>query len=266
MPNCEYCRQPATLTKEHLWPASLHKRLYAINQQTKNIFWLSRLQREIPNEPQIRDVCAHCNNVTLSKLDDYICKLFDSTFKSIAERHAELVFEYDYHLLKRWLLKISYNSARIHNSPDRDALECVLPYILGADLRVGRSIQLFVQLVHPQEISEIEANKDGDPQKKILVEPSIHRLGHMIFRAHGVGQKILRTIHLRSYTFYLAYWQPNGGRAEQNDFAEVFNLGMPGVQLLRPSNQKVKLFCDGIGAWDSLKDARNARFSSEVDA
>ena len=266
MPNCEYCRQPATLTKEHLWPASLHKRLYTANQQAKKSFWLSRLQRDIPSEPQIRDVCAPCNNVTLSKLDDYICKLFDSNFKSIVERHATLAFEYDYHLLKRWLLKMSYNCARIHNSLDRDALQCVLPYILGVDLRMGRSIQLFVRLVHPQEISEIETNEDGDPKKKILIEPSIHRIGHAIFHAHGVGQKILRVVHLRSYTFYLAYWQPNGGRAEQNDFAEVLKLGMPGVKLLRAADQNVELICDGIGAWDSLKDSRNSRFSSEVDA
>lgn len=266
MPNCEYCRQPGPLTKEHLWPTSLHRRLHAVNQQTKNIFWLSRLQREIPNEPQIRDVCAYCNNVTLSTLDDYMCRLFDSTFTRIVERYAEVVFEYDYHLLKRWLLKMSYNSARIHNSPDRGALKCVLPYILGADLRMGRSIQLFVRLVHPQVISESETSKDGDPQTKVVIDPSIHRLGHVIFRAHGIGQKTLRAIHLRSYTFYLAYWQPGNGRAEQKDFAEIFKQGMPGVQLLLPSDEKIKLFCDGIGAWDSLKDARNARFSSAVDA
>ncbi|HEJ3574175.1 TPA: hypothetical protein ACKP5F_005770 [Pseudomonas aeruginosa] len=266
MPICEFCQKQAVLTKEHLWPAALHKRLYTINQQSRKIFWLSKIQREIPSEPQIRDVCAECNNVVLSKLDDYICRLFDSTFKNVVRRFDEVVFEYDYHLLKRWLLKISFNSAKVHNSPDRLALERVLPYILGADLKMGRSIQLFVQLSHPQDIYETEFKEDGDPNKKVLVEPLMHRLGHVIFRAHGIGEKILRAVYLRSYVFYLAYWLPGGGNAEQSDFAEIFGQGMRGIRLLRPSEERVKLLCDGVGAWDSLKDSRSNQFSSDVEA
>jgi hypothetical protein len=105
------------MTREHLWPASLHRRLIEANGQvTKNVFWLARLQREIPNEPQIKDVCAECNNVILSKLDAYICSLFDSTLAHVPRRNDRVCLAYDYHLLKRWLLKMSFNSARIHNS------------------------------------------------------------------------------------------------------------------------------------------------------
>lgn len=50
MPICEFCQKQAVLTKEHLWPAALHKRLYTINQQSRKIFWLSKIQREIPRE------------------------------------------------------------------------------------------------------------------------------------------------------------------------------------------------------------------------
>src|SRR5688572_8163074 len=108
---CAYCGEPGVPTKEHLWPASLHRRPLAVNSQSKNIFWLARLRREIPSEPQIRDVCARCNNGVLSELDKYICEVFDKSFAKVLARHERVRFEPDYHLLKRWLLKMSFNSA-----------------------------------------------------------------------------------------------------------------------------------------------------------
>jgi hypothetical protein len=52
----------------------------------------------------------------LSQLDGYICALFDRYFIYLCQRHATVRFEYDYHRLKRWLLKMSFNSARVHES------------------------------------------------------------------------------------------------------------------------------------------------------
>jgi hypothetical protein len=156
-----YCKRPASLTKEHLWPAGLHKRLLTLNQEAKGLFWLARLQREIPSEPQIRDVCEQCNNVTLSELDNYICRLFDTAFSRIAQRNELIEFSYDYHPLKRWLLKMCFNSARIHNSVDRDALEVLVPYILDGRDSIGNSAQLFIQLTYPQAISEQEFDQQA---------------------------------------------------------------------------------------------------------
>lgn len=263
---CSYCKEPATITKEHLWPAALHKRLYAANEQTRSCFWLARLQRIIPAEPQIRDVCTQCNNVTLSELDSYICNLFDSTFINIIKYDEVVQFEYSYHLLKRWLLKMSYNSSRIHDSLDRRELERLLPYILGKHDRLGRSVQLFVQLVYPEEIDECELDECYESSGKLLVEPSIHRVGHMLFRAHGLGEKILRTVHMRSYSFFLAYWPPDGNRAEQDDFENVFTSSMSGANLLRPSRTSIRLVCNGMGAWQSLRESRSATFVSDNDA
>jgi hypothetical protein len=137
-----------------LWPNSLHKRLYTVNQQSESYFWLSRLQHIIPSKPTIKDVCAHCNKVILSKLDDYICRLFDTDFINICKFNDKVFFEYDYHLLKRWLLKISYNSARIYSAHDKKALEIMLLYILGKNDRLGRSVQLFVLLTYPEELKK----------------------------------------------------------------------------------------------------------------
>ena len=129
MSNCAFCKQSGTMTREHLWPAALHARLLAANSQAENAFWLRRLEKPIATEPQIRDVCARCNNGVLSQLDTYICELFDRSFVHMPARNGSVSFDYDYHRLKRWLLKMSYNSARIHSAPDLEALETARKYI-----------------------------------------------------------------------------------------------------------------------------------------
>lgn len=263
---CAYCKRPGTLTREHLWPASLHSRLLAVNEQSENIFWLARLRREIPSEPQIRDVCANCNNGVLSKLDNYICGLFDERFRKILARDERVLFEPNYHLLKRWLLKMSFNSARIHNSPDREALEKLLPYILGVNERLGRSVQLFVQLLYPEIPPPAELTPSSQDNEEMLFEPAGNRVGFMYFQAPGIGKKLLRAVHLRSFSFFLAYWRPERGRQEQADFEAVFTKQWTGAVLLRPSQGTLELVCNGMGAWASFRDSRVNRLVFDTDA
>lgn len=63
-------------------------------------------------EMVISDVCAECNNTKLSELDSYFCSLYDSYFKEYHEEKKPFTFSYDYDLLLRSLLKITYNSSR----------------------------------------------------------------------------------------------------------------------------------------------------------
>lgn len=254
---CAYCKKENKLTKEHLWPNSLHKRLYKANQQSESYFWLSRLQRFIPSEPTIKDVCAHCNNVVLSELDGYICRLFDTDFINIYQFNEKVSFEYDYHLLKRWLLKMSYNSARIHSAHDEKALEVMLPYILGKDDKLGRSVQLFALLTYPEEVKKQEIDKTITSDEIIVIEPTNHRVGHALFRVPNIGQKILRVVHLRSFSFLMAFWPPAGGKTEQNDFESIITSKMKGLKLLHANKQNVTLECCGLGAWKSIKDSRS---------
>jgi 5-methylcytosine-specific restriction endonuclease McrA len=69
---CAYCGSSGPLTREYLWPASLHQRLMEANNDPKGRFWLRRANAEIEGEPKLRDVCQACNNGVLSQLDAYI--------------------------------------------------------------------------------------------------------------------------------------------------------------------------------------------------
>lgn len=143
---CAFCDNPGQITREHLWPAGLHERLRTANGDSESSFWLRRTDSEFAGGPTLKDVCQTCNNGVLSILDSYICELFDRYFATILERGQKVRFEYDHHRLKRWLLKMCFNSARIHHSNDEFAYLPLLPYIRGEDDALGRSVQLYVQL------------------------------------------------------------------------------------------------------------------------
>jgi len=81
----------------------------------------------------------------------------------------------------------------------------------------------------------------------------------MLFRVPGIGQKVLRAVHLRSFGFYLAFFLPNEKLAVRNDFMNVFITNTPSTVLLRPSTPTVELTCNAMGAWDSFKASRTAK-------
>ena len=253
-PACAYCGSRDPLTREHLWPKALHRRIIEASEEKQNRFWLAKIKKEIPSEPTIRDVCALCNNVRLSVLDAYICEAFDRFFVHKHERHEEVEFEYDYHLLKRWLLKICFNSARIHSAKDGMVFPPLLPYILGTSELVGRSVQLYVQLTYPAPIPE-ELLDPCDPRPSIFY-PTVNRVGNLWFHREGIGRKMLRAVHLQGFSFYLAFFLPNEKRAVPEHFCETFLSCMRKAVLLRASRSKATLVCDGINAWDSIADAR----------
>ena len=106
MKYCAYCSEQGSLTKEHIWPRSLitkYEGLKTFNPRSNSFY---------TGEPVIKDVCAPCNNVHLSKLDSYLSELHEKYLQNILMPGDAAFVEYDYNLLLRALLKISYNSAR----------------------------------------------------------------------------------------------------------------------------------------------------------
>ncbi len=257
---CSYCGETTSkITKEHLWPTKLHSRLLKANEQQQNAFWLRKLNSTLKTEPTIRDVCAPCNNGFLSDLDGYACTLFDESFSKIVQRHETVKFVGDYHKLKRWLLKICYNSARVHTAFDIFAYKPLLPYIRGLSEATGRSVHLYAHLTYP-DIAPPERVKSGVP---LLFEPTNNRVGFMDFTVPAVGRKIVRTVHMRSYSFFLAFFEPKETAAVRRDFDNQFLSEIPNAVRLRPSITSVNLVCDGWSAWDSFEGSRANRIVIE---
>lgn len=103
---CAYCGNTGRFTSEHIWPRGILKRTnYGVRFGIK-------IGKTISGDMTINDVCRECNNGPLSRLDDYACDLYDRYFACVPESGDFIEFRYDFALLMRWLLKISYNATR----------------------------------------------------------------------------------------------------------------------------------------------------------
>ncbi len=219
-------------------------------------FWLRRIDQEIAGEPVIKDVCEVCNNGPLSTLDAYICSLFDRHCARILTRGETVTFDYDYHLLKRWLLKMSYNSARMHEAMDLIVYPPLLPYILKGQEQLGRSVRLFLQLCYPGKVSPRDREQYlGGGDEPEIWEPRLNRVGHAYVTISGKS-KLLRIVHLQSYIFYLAFFEPGSGTTASKEFVSAFTGHSPGTIELLASRGTVKLPCEGLDAWTAFKGSR----------
>jgi hypothetical protein len=191
-------------------------------------------------------------------LDGYICILFDRYFSHILAKNQKVRFEYNYHLLKRWLLKMSYNSARVNGSIDLFVYPALLPYINGLSLSRGRSAQLFIQLSYPGPIPARERDLLGSEYLDApdVWEPRDNRVGLAWINIPSRGRKLLRTIHLRSYSFLLGFNAPGATSAEARNFADALLTFVPGTKLLTASSSHLDLSCNGVDAWESYFGAR----------
>lgn len=255
MQTCAYCEvDKSKLTKEHLWPACLHKRIDTANRSyigARNLFYLAKINRIILGEPQIKDVCANCNNRTLSVLDAYICKLWDNYFNRIVEAGYDVTFQYDYNLLSRWLLKMCFNSSRIHKS-DLIHLRNCRHYILGAG-RHPENVKIHLQLVKPSNFTadEREAMQvAGLPISRY--EPRLNRVGHATYGTRaGVG-RVIRAVHLQSYLFLIHVFPLNVTPNNRMRDLEDFQTAMPFAVGLNADSDSCTVRCEGIDAKESF--------------
>ncbi|RUW45127.1 hypothetical protein EOA32_34940 [Mesorhizobium sp. M1A.F.Ca.ET.072.01.1.1] len=224
--------------------------------KVSQVFWLRRIEKAVVDDPTIKDVCRVCDNGFMSDLDSYICQLFDGQFSIIRQRYEQVRFTYDFHMLKRWMLKMAYNSARIHNARDTFALKAVLPYIRGEDNQLGRSVRMFLQLAHPAPIPPNERAALGGDEVPQIWEPRLNRAGLAIVNIPHLGSKIIRMVSLQSYGFFLAFADPAGGASAGNQFADAFLKRWPNAAEIKASENHVNVICDGSDSWESIKDAR----------
>jgi hypothetical protein len=229
MKNCAYCDKPEKLTKEHIWPSTLIRKF-------EDLLTYNKSQNKLyKGDPLIKDVCGACNNIHLSKLDSYLSKLFDEHFKEILNPGDSANLEYDYDLLLRGLLKISFNSARAAASEKIiTAHQKFTKYILEGG-HCGK-IMLRLQIV--------TASKAINPQDNTekMVRPEILRCADIGYDGELSKQFMIRMIAINSFWFYIiipyAYESPTNWRTFLNGFCnwEI----RPGV-LVSPSSSKLEI-------------------------
>lgn len=147
MGKCAYCKQEKRLTREHLLPDWYLK----IDPSPEDTTFLERAKdRFISSDPVIKDVCAECNNVRLSQLDKYGKSVYTSTLSHFIYRDEPFSLNFDYTRFVKWLIKIAYNSARIHGT-DIHVLEDYAS-ILVDQSPLPEHLRVFVTTITPSVI------------------------------------------------------------------------------------------------------------------
>ena len=123
---CAYCSQQKKLTREHVIPD------WYINtdRSPNNLAFSERAPKKFVSEMVVKDVCGECNNTHLSSLDSYGKTLYEEYFHDFIFNGEAVEFLYNYQKLLKWLIKCSYNSARVHNA-DLEVLNGYAEYLIS---------------------------------------------------------------------------------------------------------------------------------------
>lgn len=197
MPLCSYCDHDRAPTREHIIPSWYYRH----DSSPDDLGFMEKAKGKIiKTELVIRDVCGVCNNGSLSELDAYGKELFFSHLNRYVFKDSNESLSYDYEKLVRWLLKISYNSARAHDS-DAIILAQYKKAILG-EQALPAGLILRIRTIAPAThgvYSVFPAEKDS----AIANYPTWFRVG--VFRVNSFDSMYwaFRHITINSYSFLL---------------------------------------------------------------
>ena len=165
----------------------------------------AQAQRVFGADLVVKDVCATCNNGPLSELDAYACALFDNYFCKVIERNETVDFRYEHDKLLRWLLKISYYSARttkadlIFYRPLRD-------YILGVAVKPA-FVSATLDIVVPSIVNGI------------TLEPKATRCARVLL-GKTRSWICVRLVAINSFYFYIVITEENTVSVSQHELRE----------------------------------------------
>jgi hypothetical protein len=169
---CAYCGRAARLTREEIFPKS-------ISEKVGFGVFIDQTRAGKPIGPvTVKDVCSSCNNGPLSLLDSYVAELYRKHLAMAISEPVDIIFEYRYDELLRWLLKAFYNAARARSGPSpAEALRDNVPYILAS-----KSVPFFRTAV----LTGVSvASTASDAEQKIgmpaTFSPLVHKFGDLHF-------------------------------------------------------------------------------------
>src|SRR5208337_4799728 len=167
------------LTNEHVFPECIHKR--SSSGGTISIAHTPQGDKAVDAPVQVNDVCSVCNHEKLSKLDTYICELYDQYFKTIVHSGDRTDFRFDFDLLLRWLLKTMYNTSRSRGWEFRRDDE-LLKYILG-EMPRPPIFRVLLQLIIPTQMPLVRGQVRTEAKEISPMGGSSNNLGV----ARGLG-------------------------------------------------------------------------------
>jgi hypothetical protein len=226
---CAYCELSCSPTKEHIWPSSIIRK-YEPRLKTYN----KRINKLYFGDLVIKDVCSQCNNVKLSKLDSYLSNLYDQFFAVPLYPGQSTEIEYDYNLLLRSLLKISYNSSRCFaNSKIIKAHSRYRNYILDGGF--CSNIMLRLQVVTSARMIINDELSDD------LFDATLLRCAEIAYDGKLSDKFIIRLVAINSFWFYIIISVEPEFQYRWKEFLQAFSSWkiQSGIKLTPSYNKEI---------------------------
>lgn len=189
----------------------------------------------------MRDVCATCNSGPLSELDAYAQSFTEKNrfHRTFELKRPTLLIIYDYEVLLRWLLKVSYNAMR---AADRDATavsKCT-GFILGSEPLTFHP-EIFVEVIRNLPIADDKRHKLPESMKdsKSLTTHRF-RVGTFGFpRSEAIS--VCRLVVINAFYFYIMLFPATVPAEEVNEILLEFRRGLRYTFRLRPNRRSVNV-------------------------
>ena len=200
------------------------------------------------SESVIKDVCDICNNNYLSKLDGYGKAFIEEYFLKEYNRDSNLVLNYDYDKLKRWLMKLVYNSERA-NKREVYFYHNKIQYMLNGEHYYSGNVSIYAGLF--VNTSPIPLFWTGNVQLLLQHDAFLCLEGIIvpkdpIGKYYGVNKDMerfhidgLRSVHqikFGSGLFLVTFWKDELNKKEFDDYSKVIDILFP-YKLLIPDGE-----------------------------
>lgn len=237
---CAYCNNECSPSREHIIPDFLYRYQKGGGGHTG---WNESAQKIVGGEAKIKDVCEPCNNGPLSGLDDYGKRFLTSAGVFVDNFLLKnKTVQYEYCSLLRWLMKISFNSARASKNK-ANILEGYKGFILNAEdeALVLKDVFLLAGLVKPARFSDEEV-EEYSHQLPISEDGFSNPFFVRVSWVPGTPESyIIRSVVIGALVFHLMIFsgemKPGFRRAQARRWLKA-NKGM---QLINPSKKVINL-------------------------
>jgi hypothetical protein len=195
--------------------------------------------RHVPPSPTVGDVCRSCAGGPLADLDGHAeTFLADVDCGRTYSSTEQLTFTYDYDLLLRWLLRISYNGAR-HAEAVHPLLRAALPFVLSGQARPPLAF-LAVEVLRDHLIDpELREELVADGYRSEWIPARMFRTSRALLsldeREH-VPRWCGRAVCVNAWLFTLCLVPPDLSRTVRRGLSRSFLGGLPRSVQLRPSD------------------------------
>lgn len=221
---CAFCGTSENLTREHIFPSGV-----ILQYEGSLISVTDKSDSYFRSDLVVKDVCACCNNGALSQLDSEFTSLFKAYMATPIAPGDEAKINFNYNSLLRFLIKVSYNSARASSDGKEaiDALRRYVPFILGKESSAP-NVMLRLQIFTSAKKFNIETRKvEG------IVEASILRSAKIPYDGPQCRSFIVRMVAFNSFWFYLIVPIDTASQLKRERFIKGFlNWAIqPGIPL-----------------------------------